>query len=310
MFGQNGHYFVNREHPLALIWQIIQQEVEQCLLLVVGPSGIGKSSLLDESQDRCIAAGIDYVRVDFRETLDQGYLSFIQRVREQLGAAGFERLDERLAQSHTWGHWQATNRHANTSKADTEPVTPASVMPGRPIYATVGDVGTEAQVVVGDYNKVIRANVVNDITVLIQQDDPRVRTAVQLEITDAFLTCLREYASERKVVFFLDSWDAGRPTTDVRDWLNRTLFQWLLTLKLPNTVAIIAGSEEPTLGRSSRWLERLKLAELDQRAVHTYWTDKRGLPATEVADIIKYSGGIPVVMALIANHRALTIGQP
>src|SRR4051794_39972217 len=84
--------FVNREEHLDMFRKIVHRELEQRILIVHGPAGIGKTYLLDECRAMCEANEIKYTSIDFAGIQDRSYMAVVQTVWEQLGPQGFEPL--------------------------------------------------------------------------------------------------------------------------------------------------------------------------------------------------------------------------
>lgn len=289
--------FVNREEQLTTLWKIIRQEIEQQILLIRGPDGIGKTSLLDEFRAECEEEGIDCARFDFAGSSDQSYMTLVLSMFNQLGPEGFEGLTQTIAESRTLGAWETVPTppvSARVERPAANPVPPGGRSGGVDFYAPAtihGDVvGRDAYYV----------------TQIIQRDDPLVQQMIQARITAAFRDCLVELTTTRTVVLLLDSWHQA--TTDIRDWLCRNLLSWILNKKLPDAIAVVAGQELPDLRRPPRRIGRLTLVGLPDEAVRAYWVEKCGLPPEDVPNIIKYSGGLPMLMALLADQRAMATG--
>jgi hypothetical protein len=288
--------FVNREEQLATLRKIIHQEVDQRILLIRGPKGIGKTYLLDEFRAECEAEGIDCARMDFAERSDQNYMTTVLSVWNQLGPDGFEHLAQTIAGTRALGAWE------------TVPTAPAAVRvehsAANPVPSGRRSGGVdfyEAATIHGD----VVGRDAYYVTQIIQRDDPWVQQVIQADITAAFRDCLVELTTTRMVAFLLDSWE--RATTDIRDWLCRNLLKWILDKKLSNALAVVAGTEVPDLGRPMRRSGRLALDRLPDEAVRTYWIEKCNLPPEDVTNIIKYSRGNPMVMALMADERAMAL---
>lgn len=312
MVSQNGFLaftenedFVNREPQLKALWQVIQGKTPQQIVLIRGESGMGKTRLLSECLAQCRDQSLTCGWIDFAEPLEQGYLSFILQLWEQIGANGFEAVEQSIQQLSTLGRWETANAAASPMTPTAPPsATPPSAAMSHQVTATTGTIGDNAQVVIGVGNTVIRAETIQHVALIINHDDWWMQSHVQTQITAAFQAALTKCTAERKVILFLDSWNQDSPTTELRQWLLRTLFQWVARKLLPNLILILAGHEETTLQRLAQPPVHLELAELDAIAIRTYWRDLRQLPVEEVEDIIKYSQGFPLLMVMLANRRA------
>lgn len=310
--------FVNREEQLATLWKMIRQEVDQRVLLICGPDGMGKTYLLDEFRAECEAKGINCACIEFVEGSDQSYMTIVLNVYKQLGPEGFEHLIQTITETRTLGAWEtvvtppvaarvgypAANPVQHGTRSDGNDFAQQAIhgakVEGDKIVGHVGDVGPGAQVIIG---KQIEATQYY-VTQIIQRDDPWVQQMIQADITAAFRDCLIELTTTRTVAFLLDSWE--RATTDTRHWLRDNLLKWTLDKKLPNALAVVAGTEVPDLGRPMRRIRRLTLAGLPDEAVRTYWIEKCGLPLEDVSYVIKLSNREPYLMALMADRQLVS----
>jgi len=289
--------FVNRTEQLATLWKIVRQEMDQRMVLVRGPDGIGKTYLLEEFRAECEGKGIDCAWFDFAESSDHSYMALVLAVFNQLGPEGFEGLTQAIAESRTLGAWETVPTSAVSVRAE-RPVAMAAPPGGRgggvDFYGPTtihGDVvGRDAYYV----------------TQIVQRDDPMVQQTIQARVTAAFRDCLVELTTARPALFLLNSWE--RATTDIREWLSHNLLNWILHKQLPNAVVLVAGQELPDLRRPPRRIGRWTLSGLPEDAVQTYWVEICGLPPEDVPNIIMYSGGLPMLIALMADQRAMAMG--
>jgi hypothetical protein len=306
--------FVNREEQLTTLWKIVRQETDERVLLIHGIDGMGKTYLLNEFQAECEAEGINCVEIDFGESPDQDCMAIVLSVYQQLGPQGFEHLVQTYEEASTLGASKTVTTPPLAARAEYPAANP--IPPGRPnsghdppqtihgdkvegdkIVGRVGDVGPGAQVIIG---KQI------EVTQIMQRDDPWVQQMIQARITAAFRDCLVKLTTTRKVVFLLNCWH--KATTETCQWLCHHLLDWILTKKLPDAAAVVCGLQVPDLRRSSQYIRRLTLAELPDEAVRTYWIEKRGLPPHEASEIIEKYGGFPLLLYMLAERRALTLG--
>lgn len=310
MVSQNGFLvfrenddFVNREAQLKALWQVIQGTTPEQIVLIRGESGMGKTRLLGECLAQCRDQSLTCGWIDFAEPLEQGYLSFILQLWEQIGTTGFEAVEECIQKLSTFGRWETANAAAVPMTPTGLPnVPPPNAAIPQQVTATTGTIGDNAQVAIGVGNTVIRAETVQHVALIINHDDWWMQSHVQTQLTAAFLAALTKCTAEGKVILFLDSWKSDSPTTELRQWLVRTLFQWVDRKLLPKLILIVAGHEGMTLPRLTQPPIHLELAELDATAIRTYWGDLRHLPEEEVEDIIKYSQGFPLLLVLLANR--------
>lgn len=288
--------FVNRDEQLSTLWKIARQEAEHRIVLIYGPDGMGKTYLLGEFRAECEAEGINCACIEFVEGSDQCYMTIILSVLNQLGPEGFEHLAQTIAETRALGAWE------------TVPTAPAAVRMGHsaanPVPSGRRSGGVDFHEAATIYGDVVGRDAYY-VTQIIQRDDPLVQQMIQARITAAFRDCLVELATTRIVAFLLDSWE--RAITDTCHWLRDNLMKWILDKKLPNALAVVAGTETPDLGRPMRRSGRLTLDRLPDEAVRIYWIEKCNLPPEDVTNIVKYSRGNPMVMALMADERAMAL---
>ena len=298
--------FVNREDYLTALWKIIRRETDVRLVLVGGSKGIGKTYLLKEIQAECAAAQPDpvaCVQVDFAARpgqINHVYLDVVRSVFTQLGKEGIDRLAKILALTHEF--------------LPTPPVAPPVAAREPVAVATGGNGGRSGGVDFGGPatigGDVVGRDVIYQITQVIQpgiqRDDPWVQSLIQTKITDAWREHLIEITSARTIVFLFDSWQWA--ATDVGAWLGQHLLSWILDKTLPGAVGIVAGLERAHDQWPPPRFRPVALPPLPEEAVRIYWVEKRRLPPEDVENIIKYTGGHPQLLALLADRQAETKG--
>lgn len=282
-----GDDFVNRAAELALFLETTQPESRRRVLLVGGEYGMGKSYLLAEIAEQCAVRHIAHVYVDLAELREPGYLSLVTRLWEELGPHGFEPL----GQAMLWAESLASATPGQELAASGPPL-------AQEIHAQVGAVGAGAQVAVGAYNTQIQAQVVN----ILHREHPLVRQRIEAAVTAALHAGLSQRGQEETLVFLFDAWEEA--TTELRDWLQRTLLGWTLNRKLGDAVAIVAGLEQPRFDRHPLRVDTVILQDLDEEAFRVYWVEKRGLPEELVEAMYAACMGMPLAMRLIADRHA------
>jgi hypothetical protein len=275
--------FVNREEHLATLWKIIRREVDQRALLIRGPAGIGKTYLLEECRARCAAERIACMCVDFAATLDRGYLAIVQAMYVQLGSNGFQRLFQAFEVASSQSAWPAPPLAAD-----------------KPSSGRSGGVDMSGPTtVMGD---VAGRDIINYIQQIDRRDDPLVQRRIQSQVTAALHECLVELAATHTLVFLLDSWQDA--PTDTCNWLNQNLLSWIVEKQLPQAMVVVAGRAVPDLRGPAPRIRQVALAELPEPAVRAYWVEKYRLPPEDVPNIFKYSGGLPLLVAMMAQRQA------
>jgi len=297
--------FVNREPQLEALVEIIRQETEQQaaagparghrLLLITGPKGIGKTYLLAEYKAHCEAEGIDYVWLDLAGSADRPYLQIALSIWPQLDPEGFEPLRQVLNEAPSLGAEQVSTQPPTAREAQ------AALKPALAGGRGGGIDFHGSTIVHGD----VVARDAYYIQQIIRRDDPIIEQAIETRITAALRECLVAYTKGNQVIFLCDTWDQA--VTEMRRWLLNNLLNWILAGDLPQGFGVLAGTEEPDFGRARRYIRALRLDPLQDEAVETYWIEKLALPDEDVADIIKYSGGNPLLMAMLADQRTIAL---
>ena len=283
--------FVNREKQLDLLWQVIQQEADVRIILIAGPSGIGKTYLLEECCSRCGQHGILHVRIDFTEQWNSGYLAIIRNIRHQLGSENFGHFDQVLMAMRTLGKSEPLPEFSSPPGTGARPGT-SSDLPGRSGGVNLSG-PTKARDVVG--------RDINYITQIIQTDDALVQNEIRDQLIMALQQCVQQLTTRLPVVFFFDSWE--RATTDDRIWIHQHMLDWILEKRFAQAVAIVAGIQPPQLQRLPRRVAQMSLSVLPDDALQTYWLEKRGLSPQELPHIIRLTRGHPAVVAMLADMQ-------
>jgi hypothetical protein len=289
--------FVNRDLALAALWSMVRLETEHRILVLHGRDGIGKTSLLKQFREECQKERIACGLFNFGELLDQSYLGVTLDLEEQLGPKGFEHLDQVIAETSDLGPWAAVGAESVVSRLGRDVVEPAAAS-GRSGGVDFYDKATVyGDVVGGDQINVIRMS---------RSEDPRTQRMIQTRVTDALRDCLIAFSATRPAVILLDSWHEA--PEDTRRWLQDHLLSWIVRIELPRAIAVITCKDVPDLNRLPQRTPHFSLQSLPRDAVELYWVKKRQLPSDEVDDVMKYSGGIPNGMVVMAELRTLTLG--
>lgn len=288
--------FVNRDLALTALWSMVRLETEHRILVIHGRDGIGKTSLLKQFREECQREKTACGLLNFAELLDQSYLGVTLDLEEQLGPKGFEHLDQVIAETSELGPWAVVGAESVVPELARSVVEPA-IASGRG-----GGVDFYDQTTV--YGDVVGGHQINLIR-MSRSEDPRTQRLIRTRVTDALRDCLIAFSAARPVVILLDSWHEA--LEDTRRWLQDHLLSWIVREELPQVVVAITCKEVPDLERLPRGAPQFRLRGLSRDAVELYWVKKRRLPSDEVDDVIKYTGGIPIGMVVMAELRALSL---
>lgn len=280
--------FVNREEALTAIWGSVGAAAKERVWLIAGPAGIGKSYLLDECRARGRAERILCLRLDLHDARLRTPPSLILQLAEQLGAARAQ---------HTLAAAAQSTALAQTPAGDSAPVQSGDI-----IAAQVEAVAQGGLVAVGKGITQISGQVVTYVTQTVRYDDPWVQQQTQLRLTDALRADLAAIQPPTTGLLLIDGWSATNSA--VQAWLCAHLLDWVAAGDAPQFCAAVAETAIlPDFAFPNR-VGRMTLGELAASAVTEYWVQRRKLPQAELEGALKFSGGVPLVLALIADQIA------
>jgi len=116
------------------------------------------------------------------------------------------------------------------------------------------------------YNNSIRDNFGD-----IQSDNDIVRRNLEIQITDAFLQCLKIVSQEKPVLFLLDAVELVPEST--MQWIVNNLLEQIRFGTLPNILLVIAGRTIPTLDKTwDSWVGRTDLNMFNEKHISELFT--------------------------------------
>jgi hypothetical protein len=192
------------------------------ILVVSGPSGMGKSFLLGRLQQECQLAGIRCALVDFDSRLAVDYQFIMRKIKEALGEEHFARFNDELNQwtsPHYRPQFDINIRHSGSPSA-----------PGR---VSIGDQASIQGPVAGRDVVVIRDLQLVNKRADLDVDPHRMQDA----LTQHFLADLRQALTNQKLVCLFDNVDRAEPTA--ASWLMSQVLepmaQWATFLTVMTT---------------------------------------------------------------------------
>ncbi len=276
--------FVDREHHIALMWQMQRCEIETRVLAIEGQGGMGKSYLLAEFKAQCQESGIEVVSLDFEQRYeDPGYLHLVKKTWLGLGPDGFDPLAQLIRKTQDGGALGIISSELHIS---------ATTSDGDGTVNIRGGTNTFHDVAGRD---------INNFFVSFHREDPFVQEQARVQIADVLRKCLEDVTSRRNVVFLLDHWQKG--DVDTRRWIVDSLVRWLADHALPKACMVITGIEVPDLD-PRRSIRKTRLTELDDQSSHDYLVKKRGISHETAPQIVQVTGGVPLMLAMAAERRS------
>jgi hypothetical protein len=131
-------------------------------------------------------------------------------------------------------------------------------------------------------------------------DDKRGKQLQLQKLAEAVVNALDVFSSERPVLILLDTYE--KVTKSVADWLGQHFLPLIRQGNLAGLRVVIAGREVPSFDREWRIVvDTTELLGLPEPAIREYWIARRKQPETDLAFVRRYSGGIPLMLAQMAD---------
>ena len=282
-------WFVNREKQYQGFQKMLAGETPRSIMLVEAPADMGKTWLIQRMRHLCEEQKILTVWVNFRDRRAHDYLSLVRVARDQLGAEAFNHLTQ------TINNFTSVNINILGG--------------GSSRGVNVGDLNLNAQ---GNANvtlqevaggSIIKDNVVRDNQFYIQADSDVARRAAEIQINDAFFSCLAEVLKKQPVVFLYDSFEDV--TKEAEQWIRDYLLPHLAEGSLSRLIVIVAGRTVPQLDDIKQLVAKTGLTLFTEDHVKEYIQTKRKLTGLDLATIFKTSGGYPGLLAKMADVAAM-----
>ncbi|MBI4674427.1 MAG: AAA family ATPase [Chloroflexi bacterium] len=269
-------WFVNRERETRHFIEMLQGRDPKRILLIKGPTGIGKTWLLRRLAQEARARNVPSATINFSSANTIDTLWIFQNVAQQVGSRHFPFLSAAL-ENATQLRVVLKVEAGGSSSVDIS-----------------GSANVEGDLVGGD---VIKGN-----RFYLSGDNPDLRQIWQQQLRQAFLSDLAAWVENQDAVLLFDSYESA--TQEPRTWMAEQLLAQIGEGKLANLRLVIAGEQVPPL--PSLWrnlITVLGLAPLPAAEVRRYLTEKRNLVISEqvVSAIYEVTGGKPDLVALIAD---------
>lgn len=304
--------FLNREVEINGFKDLLAHRRHRILLLN-GPAGVGKSSLLAQLQEMCTGYQVASAVVDFRR--HKVSLSdpdaVIGSLRDQLGGSFADQLGQAEAQI-LQELSPGVVRQTTTNFAEAWIGTPA---PASQAASTGVQILGPTSVRVG--GSIVGGNqtIIKDSTVFLNAANGQLYLNEEIgrRRNLAFRQSLRGLLADRKVILFFDHFEQ---TTGVVDrWVNE---QVLDLQKDPggafqNMWVVIAGRTVPLQDQVEEWrniLRSQRIGPLQDDVIFMFWVDRCGLDRTIVDAFIKGSKrNTKLLFMMLLNYAESTATQ-
>lgn len=292
--------FVNRESPIAAFESMLGHRSRR-ILLVQGREAMGKSCLVQRLRYECHQRQVRTALVDFRRdaALSQPE-QIILTLREEVGGVFARQLEQAETQL----------------RQDFAPVAAAPLLTnwlagasqgagGGHHISLAGQVEIGGDVVGGD-----KITIANPTVVLNPSGGFDLGQAeAQTRRNTAFRAALTAALGEGPLVLFFDHFEQASSAAGL--WLRRQLLGLHLegggngAGGFDKLWVVVAGRSLPLQDEITSWRHRLELqplAPFPREVIALFWVEKRGLGIEVVDNAGDLSGGIPGVLALMADN--------
>jgi len=288
--------FVGRAKELEVFKALLPLEREDniAIIHVNGPTGIGKTILLDQFEEICKKESVPFARVNLIPRPPTESIDFVANVFQQLISAKpgvalkklrkqlehYQKLEGKVLQSKTDIPGKKADLTAKVVKAGLalSPLGPLNVL-----MEVVGDdlISGGVQALYGLFNNP------GDIECYLNP--------LPFFTKDLVLD-INEYPS--RIVFFIDNYECA--SQDLDNWLRDYLFAETES----NILFVIAGRQPKLIGEWEHWVPqiyKMTLPSLNDYEMRKYLADRNVVKPEMQEAIINYSGGNPYVMNIAAD---------
>jgi hypothetical protein len=268
--------FVDRQSEMETYCRILEGKDKHPVMVVVGPGGMGKSSLLARMLHECTLRNVQRAEIIYTDDNIPDYLAVMRQCRDKLGVEKFEALTD-LINYYTVPQYQVNLNLHGTANIDV----------GTKMDAPGAHIGQMAGIVV-DINS---AHPRNDLSVT--EGERRSR------LNKAFIDALAARNDALLVIFF-DA--AEKMTSSTRDWLLKELVIGVTDGGLSHVRFVICGREAPEIDHFTEDLVHVaELKPLQVKDVVEY-LERRGHPDAENRPIV-------AKFLLSASNNLLELGN-
>lgn len=269
--------FVDRKSETETFCQILDGTDERRVMVVVGPGGIGKSSLLARMLHECALRNAQRAEIIYTDDNIPDYLAVMRKCRDDLGVEPFGELTGLI------NYYTVPQYEVNVNVTGT-----ANINVGSNMDASGAQIGQMAGIVVDMMNAQPRT----DLSVT--EGERRGK------LTKAFISALATLKGGLLVIFF----DASeKMTKSTQEWLLNEVITGVTDAEMTHVRFVICGREAPSI---NRFIEDLIcVAELKPLGVDDVieYLELRGHPDAEKRAIVAET------LLQVSDGNLLTLGN-
>ena len=147
----------------------------------------------------------------------------------------------------------------------------------------------------------------NDTGAPLQADSEIERTHAERQISQAFFEGLARLIDDRKTaVFLFDSFEAAPPVAE--RWVIDQLLLRLRDGAIPRVIVVITGRKTPDLTdhNLNHLVVKTGLSAFNETYIREYFEQRRKINGLDYKTVTLTSGGVPGILAMMAEHALLT----
>ena len=279
--------FVNRTREVAGFKNLLSDKTKR-IMCINGPGGIGKSVLLSRMMEECNGRKLDWVHFEWEDSRRFNYLDVMREIRKATDPTLFQLFTDRV-------NFYMKPNYKMKIALDAGPIQNVEVLKG-------GEIKQSGVTVHVGHKVEIKDSMIN-----VQRPDRDVtEDEIVIDLTNAFMPCLKALTYERPLVIFLDALEKADEFANA--WIWDELLTRVRDEEIRNLLVILSGRNtfepDPTFFDSS---EIYALKPFKSEHILDY-LEKRGLDRMDfLADWILANSdkGNPLKVAQGVNNYIL-----
>ena len=221
--------FVDRMREVSFFEKVLAGDGRP-IIAVQGPGGVGKSLLIHRLIQECSGRGAGVVEVEWDDSQRYNYLDVMRQIRDQTNVELFDLFTDRV-------NYYTKPAYELKIQVEGSGIENVKVLENGEIRDSDVTIHVGHNIEISD----------SAISALRPDRDIEENEAV-IELTSAFLPCLRAATATTAVCIFLDALEKSDHLT--LNWITRHLLSAIRDGSVPNLVAVISGRENVDLDPS------------------------------------------------------------